>query len=93
MWNPDVKASDRNRRIEFAHNRHPVGLWHTHPERTPKPSLRDQKTTWQYLGSFRGDRSRYLLVTIGNHGIIPDMAVWEVTCRPTHAWIQLSEVN
>ncbi|QTF93167.1 MAG: Mov34/MPN/PAD-1 family protein [Halomonas sp. BM-2019] len=92
-WNPDIKASDRNRQIEFAHNRHVVGLWHTHPEIYPSPSARDQKTTWEYLDSFHGDRSRYLMVIIGNHGRVPRMAVWVASCQPTRKWTQLCEAK
>ncbi|WP_446731554.1 Mov34/MPN/PAD-1 family protein [Pseudomonas sp. OTU5201] len=92
-WNPDTKASDRNRQIEFTHNRHVVGLWHTHPERFPSPSGRDQKTTWEYLDSFQGDRSRYLMVIIGNQGRIPSMAVWVASYQPRGEWAQLSEAS
>lgn len=92
-WNPDTQASDRNRQIEFTHNRHVVGLWHTHPERSPSPSGRDQKTTWEYLDSFQGDRSRYLMVIVGNHGRIPSIAVWAASYRPRREWTQLSEVS
>lgn len=89
-WNPDVRASDRNRRSEFAHNRHAVGLWHTHPERCPSPSSRDRQTTKEYLDSFQGDRSRYLIVIIGNRGSNPGMSVWAVSYDST-GWIQLHE--
>lgn len=92
-WNPDIKASDRNRQIEFAHNRHVVGLWHTHPEIHPSPSARDQKTTWEYLDSFQGDRSRYLMVIIGNHGRVPNMGVWLASCQPSREWTQLCEAT
>lgn len=92
-WNPDTKASDLDRQIEFTHNRHVVGLWHTHPESFPSPSGRDQKTTFEYLDSFQGDRYRYLMVIIGNKGRIPDMTIWVASHHPTHAWTRLSEVR
>lgn len=92
-WNPDIKASDRNRQIEFARNRHVVGLWHTHPERYPSPSAQDQKTTWEYLDSFHGDRSRYLMVIIGNNGRVPNMGVWLASFQPSREWIQLCEAT
>ncbi len=91
-WNPNIKASDRNRQIEFTFNRHAVGLWHTHPENSPSPSGRDQTTTWEYLNAFCGDRSRYLMVIIGNRGKIPGMAVWVASCAPSRDWVQLNEV-
>ncbi|WJN58870.1 hypothetical protein OH686_09005 [Pseudomonas sp. SO81] len=92
-WNPDTRASDRNREVEFTHNRHVVGLWHTHPERSPSPSGRDQKTTWEYLDSFQGDRSRYLMVIVGNHGRIPNIAVWVASDGPKREWTQLGEIS
>ncbi|WP_412095059.1 Mov34/MPN/PAD-1 family protein [Aeromonas media] len=92
-WNPDLSASDINRQMEYAHNRHPVGLWHTHPEQTPSPSWRDQETTWEYLDSFQGDRSQYLLVIIGNHGNVPNMAVWMARYQSTRKWMQLTEAT
>lgn len=92
-WNPDIKASDRNRQIEFVHNRHVVGLWHTHPERYPSPSVQDQKTTWEYLDSFHGDRSRYLMVIIGNHGRVPNMGVWLALYQRSREWTQLCEAT
>lgn len=90
-WNPDRRASDRNRQVEFVNNRHAVGLWHTHPECFPSPSVRDQETTWEYLTSFYGDRSRYLMVIIGNRGKPPEIAVWVATNQPSREWTQLSE--
>lgn len=92
-WNPDIQASDQCRQIEFTHNRHAVGLWHTHPERCPSPSGRDQKTTWEYLDSFQRDRSRYLMVIIGNHGHIPRVAVWVASYQPKREWTQLFEAQ
>lgn len=92
-WRPDTKASDRNRQIEFMHKRHVVGLWHTHPESFPSPSGRDQKTTWEYLDSFQGDRSRYLMVIIGNQGRIPRMCVWVASYQSTREWMLLHEAS
>lgn len=90
-WNPDVKASDRNRQIQFEQCRHAVGLWHTHPEGAPSPSWRDQKTTWEYLDSFEGDRSRYFMVIIGNRDRVPAMTVWVASCQSSRNWVQLNE--
>ncbi|PWK29720.1 Mov34/MPN/PAD-1 family protein [Pseudomonas sp. OV226] len=92
-WNPNINASDRYRQIEFSHNRHAVGLWHTHPENVPTPSGRDQATTREYLDAFRGDRSRYLMVIIGNRGSVPRMAVWVASHQSTHKWVQLREAT
>lgn len=90
-WNPDTFASDINRNDEFAHRRHAVGLWHTHPEKTPLYSTRDRQTTVEYLNSFYGDRSRYLMVIIGNGGRIPAMGVWVATAAG--GWIKLRETE
>lgn len=90
-WNPDTKASDLDRQSEFAQDRHPVGLWHTHPERTPTPSDQDRETTNEYLTSFQDDRSRYLMVIIGNGGNPPAMGVWAATTGQHGGWFKLSE--
>lgn len=90
-WSPDIKASDRNRQAEFIYSRHVVGLWHTHPEHFPTPSRLDQKTTWKYLDSFKGDRSRYLMVIIGNQGPVPEMGVWVATAERGRQWMHLCE--
>lgn len=92
-WSPDLEASDRDRVNEYAQNRHAVGLWHTHPESIPWPSGRDQETTWEYLDAFVGDRARYLMVIIGNHGVEPAVTVWVADYKPARCWIQLSETT
>lgn len=92
-WNPDVKASDRNRKTQFEQYRHAVGLWHTHPESTPLPSWRDQQTAWEYLDSFEGDRSRYFMVIIGNRGSVPAMTVWVAIGQSSRDWKELSEAK
>lgn len=90
-WNPDTTASDRNRQSEFALGRHAVGLWHTHPEPSPSPSYLDRQTIREYLEAFQSDRSRYLMVIIGNHGSPPNMGVWVTTSEGYGGWITLNE--
>jgi integrative and conjugative element protein (TIGR02256 family) len=90
-WSPDIKASDTDRLNEYAQNRHAVGLWHTHPESDPWPSGRDQETTWEYLDALASDRARYLMVIVGNHGIVPAVVVWVAHYESKRCWIQLSE--
>lgn len=90
-WNPDTAAADLGRHNEFAQGRHAVGLWHTHPEMSPTPSDLDRETTSEYLKSFQGQRSRYLMVIIGNRGKTPSMAVWAFTCEAGGRWEELKE--
>lgn len=92
-WKPDIVASDRIRLCEFKQNNHAIGLWHTHPEQLPSPSKRDRQTTRAYLQSFEGDRIRYLMVIIGNHGIIPAMGVWVASLTSSDDWIHLVETT
>jgi integrative and conjugative element protein (TIGR02256 family) len=75
-YNPDVKATTKARNDEFARDRHAVGLWHTHPERSPHPSGQDRKTTEDFLQGFGNERERYLSIIIGNRGEVPEMTVW-----------------
>ncbi len=90
-WNPDTLASDRNRQAEYHLGRHPIGLWHTHPETHPSPSALDRQTTLEYLESYRRDRSWYLMVTIGNRGTPLAMDVWVGTLNPCANWVRLVE--
>lgn len=90
-WNPDINALFKDRHTEFEQNKHAVGLWHTHPEKSPTPSRLDRETTYEYLSSFQGERLYYLMVIIGNQGSIPAMAVWSANSEKRGNWIQLNE--
>lgn len=89
-WNPDIKAADLNRQTEFAQGKHAVGLWHTHPEPFPSPSTQDRKTTQEYLATFNSDRSRYLMVIVGNRNSPPAIGVWVATAE-NGGWLKLQE--
>lgn len=90
-WNPDTTAADLDRQTKFDQGRHAVGLWHTHPEPSPTPSTLDRQTTQDYLEAFKGDRSRYLMVIIGNRGSPPALEVWVATLGRHGSWFKLSE--
>ncbi len=91
-WNPDTTAADVDRHNEFVRGRHAVGLWHTHPESCPSPSSQDRGTTRAYLESFQGQRSRYLMVIIGNRDKPPVMGVWVFTGGAAGRWEELREI-
>lgn len=90
-WKPDTAAADRDRQRQFIHGRHAVGLWHTHPESFPSPSGRDRQTTNDYLKAFHGERKRYLMVTLGNSGDSPNMAIWVASYETRNTWTELIE--
>lgn len=92
-WNPDTAAADQDRQQQFVHNRHAVGLWHTHPEPFPSPSGRDRQTTHDYLDAFHGERKRYLMVTLGNSGDPTNMAVWAASYETRKCWTELVEIR
>lgn len=92
-FNPDVEATARDRMQHFSHGRHAIGLWHTHPEQWPEPSGQDHRTTMQYLDAFGTDRSRYLLVILGNVGAKPNLAVWCAEENGEKKWVKLIEVD
>lgn len=92
-WNPDTAAADRDRQIEYALGRHAVGLWHTHPEASPSPSSQDRETTGEYLEAFLGQRSRYLMVIVGNKGKPPAMTVWSCASTTGVRWQVLTEMS
>ncbi|OGT89340.1 MAG: hypothetical protein A2286_04550 [Gammaproteobacteria bacterium RIFOXYA12_FULL_61_12] len=91
-FNPDIVAAHRERLLQYDLGLHAIGLWHTHPERYPRPSGLDQRTTEAYLEAFMGDRTRYLMVILGNHGAPPNMQVWSVSRSEQSKWIALLEV-
>ncbi|ASD20694.1 Mov34/MPN/PAD-1 family protein [Pseudomonas aeruginosa] len=90
-WNPDCLAGDADRLSQFQQGLHAVGLWHTHPEPVPQPSARDRETTIDYLKAFNKERSRYLMVIIGNRGTPPTMSVWITLQERRGSWVQLQE--
>ncbi|TVT73195.1 MAG: hypothetical protein FHP92_14720 [Denitromonas halophila] len=90
-WIPDIAEADGARHAAFALGKHAVGLWHTHPEPWPCPSGQDRKTTHEYLETFQDQRSRYLLVIIGNRGSPVSMAVWAASAEHQDAWLELAE--
>lgn len=92
-WNPDTSAADRDRQKQYMYGRHAVGLWHTHPEPVPSPSGRDRRTTQDYLEAFHGERKKYLMVTLGNRGNPPNMAVWAASYAPQSPWIEMVETT
>ena len=92
-FNPDITAATRDREQQFAQGRHAVGLWHTHPEAMPSPSGPDRRATEEYLDAFAGERSRYLMVTLGHRGDPPAMAVWSAGRGISRSWVRLEEAK
>jgi proteasome lid subunit RPN8/RPN11 len=88
-FDPDVAATTRQRYVQFEGGRHAVGLWHTHPETSPHPSGLDERTTFEYLRAFGGDRCQYLMVILGNRGEPPSMTVWSADGHGWHQWKEL----
>lgn len=88
---PDPKQATVDRLLQLQQGRYPVGLWHTHPEVHPEPSVLDQQTTKEWLSDFRGAMHGFLLVILGNKGDPPNMAVWLATLAVRENWIRLEE--
>lgn len=91
LWN--IEQANRDRQVHFSDGRHPVGLWHTHPEPNPSPSGQDERTTRQFLQGFEGSMAGFLLVIIGNKGETPNMAVWLAKDGTHKSWIELNEAK
>lgn len=90
-WNPDCLAADADRQNQFQLGLHAIGLWHTHPEPMPQPSAQDRETTFDYLEAFNKQRSRYLMVIIGNRGAPTAMSVWIALQEYNRGWVRLQE--
>ena len=89
---PDVKMANTDRQNLFSLGYYAVGLWHTHPEHTPAPSIKDIRTTHEYLQAFNGEMEGFLLITIGNKGTPLNMSVCLATLTPQKSWVELNEI-
>ncbi len=90
-FNPHITATTQHREYQFSQGRHAVGLWHTHPEPWPLPSLLDRRTTEEYLGAFQNQRENYLMIILGNRGKTPNMAVCSAGTDEQGGWVELIE--
>jgi integrative and conjugative element protein (TIGR02256 family) len=91
-FTPNLTSATVDRQTNFNLGIYAVGLWHTHPEANPKPSIQDYNTTREYLDAFHGIMNGFLLVIIGNYGNPLNMAVWLATLETDNSWIKLQEV-
>jgi len=91
LFKPDIDALTLHRNWRYEQGQHVVGLWHTHPEEKPSPSIQDQKTTLEYLSAFQGGRDRYLLVILGDKGVPLNMSVWVAEDGDSKKWFRLIE--
>lgn len=91
-FNPNVAQAMLDREDQFSAGRHAVGLWHTHPEAIPFPSIADQKTAQNYLAAFEGIMTGFLLVILGNQGMPPNMAVWMAISHGAR-WMEIPEIH
>lgn len=89
---PNVQQATDDRNKQFKNGLHAVGIWHTHPERLPTPSLTDRKTTKEHLNAFEGEMHGFLLVILGNQGRPYNMVVWLAQRKSTDHWVRLTEV-
>ncbi|WP_423680480.1 Mov34/MPN/PAD-1 family protein [Undibacterium sp. WLHG33] len=89
---PNVAQANVDRHHQFAAGRHAVGLWHTHPERFPTPSLQDLQTAREYLDAFTLKMDGFLLVVLGNYGSPLEIAVWLVHNKYSRTGVRLTEV-
>lgn len=89
---PDFASAVRDREKQFNLGNHAVGLWHTHPEAIPLPSIQDYETTRKYLEAFEGAMNGFLLLILGNTGRPLNISVWVATVKPVNAWFKLKEI-
>jgi len=89
----DEAQANEDRTAHFHLGRHPVGLWHTHPEALPRPSGQDERTTQKYLAALGQEMKGFLLIIIGNKGAVPAMSVWLAKTGAFQCWIELQETE
>jgi integrative and conjugative element protein (TIGR02256 family) len=88
----DEAQANEDRAEHFRQGRHPVGLWHTHPEALPRPSGQDETTTQKYLAALSEEMKGFLLI-IGNKGAVPAMTVWLAQSGGVRSWVELHETE
>lgn len=91
-FRPNLNIANRDREENFKRDYHAVGLWHTHPERNPSPSVIDRKTACEYLRAFDGEMDGFLLVILGNFGDPLNICVWLASTAPEKSWLKLDEI-
>lgn len=74
-FNQNTVAATQTRNSMLLLNMHPIGLWHTHPEKHPKPSSLDRVTTIKYFESLGEEISQYAMVICGNSRKNPELKV------------------
>jgi len=67
---PDRKAEQAEIDERFERGLHYVGDWHSHPQKVPKPSLRDERTMVSRVKYSRHQLNGILFAIIG-HGPLP----------------------
>jgi proteasome lid subunit RPN8/RPN11 len=92
-FNPDIRKATEDRFHLFAKGLHAIGLWHTHPEPWPTPSVCDRITTQKYLGAFQGDMEGFLLAILGNKGNPRNLTVWMAGTNQNLQWMKLPEMR
>lgn len=64
----DIESATNTRYSMHEEGCMPIGLWHTHPETSPKPSSRDIKTVRKYFDSLEPTiGQKYVMLILGNN--------------------------
>jgi len=62
---PDTKKEAEEIALMYKQGLHYVGDWHTHPERSPRPSWQDIETLQRCFRNSTHDLNAFLLVVVG----------------------------
>jgi len=62
---PDTKKETEEIALMYERGLHYVGEWHTHPERSPRPSWQDIETLQSCFRESKHDLNAFLLVVVG----------------------------
>lgn len=89
-WKPNIKQLVTDRQTMFSNGLHVVGLWHTHPEAKPHPSLTDRDTCESHLKLLDKAYAGFLMLTLGNCGTPLNLSVC-LSKRSNYTWQQLTE--
>ncbi|WP_296592141.1 Mov34/MPN/PAD-1 family protein [Methylophaga sp.] len=90
-FNPCLNIINSDREYYFSKGLFAVGLWHTHPELSPKPSHHDKITTLKYLSAHEGELNGFLQAIVGNTSSPNDLCVYLASNNKSDNWVRLKE--
>ncbi|MFN9476503.1 Mov34/MPN/PAD-1 family protein [Acidovorax sp.] len=72
----NTQQAMEEREAKFKEGLHCVGLWHTHPEKTPEPSREDHGLAREHALAARPQLAGLVFVIVGNAPVPHGLGIW-----------------